>query len=329
MNLELISAGPLTTVQDAGRIGYAARGFRACGAADAYAMRAANALAGNADDGAAVLEMTLMGGELRFDGDALFALTGAEMPALLDGAPVPACTPLFARAGQRLKIGAARSGLRGYLAVYGGIDTPPVLGSRSTDLKCRIGGLAGRALRAGDILPIGAGDPAARWAQIRARGADRPLGGARAPARPWRFLGQQRLPLFRTVPGPQADAFTAAGQAAFVHGVYALTADCDRMACKLSGPGIETRHGSDIVSDGIVAGSVQVSANGQPIVMLADHQTTGGYAKIATVISADLPALAQLRPGEKLAFCYVTAAQAVAAARAQAGVLNKIKERMQ
>ena len=303
MNLHVISPGPLTTVQDAGRTGYAARGFRTCGAADGYAMRTANLLAGNPQAaGAAVLEMTLQGGKYQFDGDAVFALAGADMPAALDGRPVPAYTPLLARAGQVLAIGAARSGLRGYLAVFGGVDTPPVLGSRSTDLKCRMGGLDGRALKAGDVLPIGAAPAMVeqRWQQICAKGANRPLGTARTPARPWRFLGGRKLPLFRAVPGPQADAFTAVGQAAFVHGVYALTADCDRMACKLQGPQIETVDGSDIVSDGIVAGSVQVSANGQPIVMLADHQTTGGYAKIATVISADLSAMAQLRPGEKL-----------------------------
>ena len=306
MNLHVISPGPLTTVQDAGRTGYAARGFRTCGAADGYAMRTANLLAGNPQAaGAAVLEMTLQGGKYQFDGDAVFALAGADMPAALDGRPVPAYTPLLARAGQVLAIGAARSGLRGYLAVFGGVDTPPV-------------------------LPIGAAPAMVeqRWQQICAKGANRPLGTARTPARPWRFLGGRKLPLFRAVPGPQTDAFTAVGQAAFVHGVYALTADCDRMACKLQGPQIETVDGSDIVSDGIVAGSVQVSANGQPIVMLADHQTTGGYAKIATVISADLSAMAQLRPGEKLAFQYVTAAQAVAGARAQAAVLDKIRERM-
>ena len=303
MNLHVISPGPLTTVQDAGRTGYAARGFRTCGAADGYAMRTANLLAGNPQAAvAAVLEMTLQGGKYQFDGDAVFALAGADMPAALDGRPVPAYTPLLARAGQVLAIGAARSGLRGYLAVFGGVDTPPVLGSRSTDLKCRMGGLDGRALKAGDVLPIGAAPAMVeqRWQQICAKGANRPLGTARTPARPWRFLGGRKLPLFRAVPGPQTDAFTAVGQAAFVHGVYALTADCDRMACKLQGPQIETVDGSDIVSDGIVAGSVQVSANGQPIVMLADHQTTGGYAKIATVISADLSAMAQLRPGEKL-----------------------------
>lgn len=149
MNLHVISPGPLTTVQDAGRTGYAARGFRTCGAADGYAMRTANLLAGNPQAaGAAVLEMTLQGGKYQFDGDAVFALAGADMPAALDGRPVPAYTPLLARAGQVLAIGAARSGLRGYLAVFGGVDTPPVLGSRSTDLKCRMGGLDGRALKA-------------------------------------------------------------------------------------------------------------------------------------------------------------------------------------
>ena len=156
MNLHVISPGPLTTVQDAGRTGYAARGFRTCGAADGYAMRTANLLAGNPQAaGAAVLEMTLQGGKYQFDGDAVFALAGADMPAALDGRPVPAYTPLLARAGQVLAIGAARSGLRGYLAVFGGVDTPPVLGSRSTDLKCRMGGLDGRALLAADLRQRG------------------------------------------------------------------------------------------------------------------------------------------------------------------------------
>ena len=183
MNLYVISPGPLTTVQDAGRTGYAARGFRTCGAADDYAMRTANLLAGNPQAaGAAVLEMTLQGGKYQFDGDAVFALAGADMPAALDGRPVPAYTPLLARAGQVLAIGAARSGLRGYLAVFGGVDTPPVLGSRSTDLKCRMGGLDGRALKAGDVLPIGAAPAMVeqRWQQICAKGANRPL-ARRAP----------------------------------------------------------------------------------------------------------------------------------------------------
>lgn len=329
MSIRVLGTGPLTTVQDTGRKGFAAKGFRCCGAADGYALRLANLLAGNETDCPAVLEMTLRGGTFQFEQDTLFALAGAEMPAALNDAPVPYFAPVCAAAGSVLTVGTAKTGLRGYLAFYGGIDTPPVLGSRSTDLKCRMGGLEGRALRAGDVLPLRADGAAARqrWNALPQSFPLRDQSVCR-PARPWRFWGTKKYPLFRAVPGPQADAFTAKGQADFVRSVYTLTPDCDRMACKLRGTPLETVNGVDIVSDGIVAGSVQVSANGQPIVMLADHQTTGGYAKIATVIGADLPALAQLRPGEPLTFTYVTATQAVAAARQQAARLEQIRKRM-
>ena len=150
----------------------------------------------------------------------------------------------------------------------------------------------------------------------------------RSGAYPVRVLGAQTLPLLRAVAGPQDDAFTEAGQRSFTHSVYTLTPNCDRMACKLAGAAIEMKHGADILSDGIAAGSVQVSADGQPIVMLADHQTTGGYAKIATVISADLPALAQLRPGQRVCFDFVPPAQAVQAARRQAAVLRQVRNRL-
>ncbi len=331
MSITVLKPGPLTTVQDAGRIGHGAQGYRLCGAADGYAFRAANLLAGNGDDTMAALELTIMGGTFRFEEDTLFALAGAEMPAALDGAALPFFAPCLAPAGSVLTLGAAGDGLRAYLAVYGGIDTPPVLGSRSTDLKCGLGGLDGRALRTGDLLPVGrsAGQARRRWEEICRRGAEKPLGeNGRTVLRPWRFGGEQPLPLFRAVPGPQAGAFTAAGQAALVHGVYSLTADCDRMGCKLSGPVIEPKDGVDILSDGIVAGSVQISANGQPIVMLADHQTTGGYAKIATLCTVDVWAMAQMRPGQKLGFTYLTAGQAAEACRREAAKLQQIKERM-
>ncbi len=332
MSITVLKPGPLTTVQDAGRGGHAAQGYRFCGAADGYALRAANLLAGNRDAALPALEFTMLGGSLRFDADTLFALAGAEMPAALDGAAVPSFAPCFAPAGSVLTLGGAQGGLRGYLAVYGGIAVPAVLASASTDLKCRLGGVEGRALRAGDALPVGASaeEARARWAHLQRRGAARPLGeSGRRVLRPWRFRGEERLPLFRAVPGPQADAFTAAGRAAFVRGVYKLSADCDRMGCKLSGPPIETASGADILSDGIVSGSVQVSANGQPIVMLADHQTTGGYAKIATLCTVDVWAMAQMMPGQSAAFTYVSAAQAVDAFRREAAKLQRIKERMQ
>ena len=304
MSITVLDTVPLTTVQDAGRVGYAAQGYRSCGAADSYAYRLANALVGN-DPGAAVLESTLRGPALRFEADAVFSLTGAESPAALDGVPVPYYAPLLAKAGSTLKIGVAASGLRSYLAVGGGIATPPVLGSRATDVKCGIGGLKGRKLAKGDTLPTGVCDTAALWRIITAKHLDRPLRD-KAVCRGThsvRVQGAQTLPLLRTVPGPQDAAFTAQGLHDFT-------------------------HGADILSDGIVPGSVQISADGQPIVMLADHQTTGGYAKIATVISADLPALAQLRPGQRVCFTFVTPAQAVQAARQQAVLWQQVRNRL-
>ena len=145
---------------------------------------------------------------------------------------------------------------------------------------------------------------------------------------PMRVQGTQMLPLLRAVPGPQDAAFTVQGRQDFIHGIYTLTPDCDRMACKLAGTPLQMRRGADILSDGIVPGSVQVSADGQPIVMLADHQTTGGYAKIATVISADLPALAQLRPGQRVCFTFVTPSRAVQAARQQAALWQRVRDRL-
>lgn len=331
MSILVQSPGALATVQDAGRLGHAAQGYRSCGACDPYALQAANLLAGN-EPHAAALELTLTGGSYLFEEAAVFALAGAAMPAALNGTPVPRYCPLYAAPGDTLTLGPAAEGLRCYLAVHGGIAVPPVLGSRSTDLKCRLGGFEGRALRAGDRLPVGCtqGQAADYWIAVRQRHADHPLGevSARHPTRAWRFVGGQRLPLVRAVPGPQAERFSAAAHAALLHGCYTLTADSDRMGCKLQGPALEAPQGVDILSDGIVAGSVQVSANGQPIVMLADHQTTGGYAKIATVMGADLPTLAQLRPGDALCFDYVTPAQAVQAARKQGATLQQIRERM-
>lgn len=213
MSITVLDPGPLTTVQDAGRVGYAAQGYRSCGAADGYTYRLGNVLVGN-DPGAAVLECTLRGAALRFETDTVFALTGAESPAALDSTPIPYYAPLLAKAGSVLQMGAAKTGLRSYLAVGGGIATPPVLGSRATDVKCGIGGLEGRKLTAGDTLPIGSCDTAALWQAITAKRLDRPLrdkavcGGLH----PMRVQGTQMLPLLRAVPGPQDAAFTVQGR---------------------------------------------------------------------------------------------------------------------
>ena len=322
----ILFPGPLSAVQDMGRTGCAAQGYPECGACDKYALALGNLLCGNPETAAAV-EMTLAGATVQFEQDAIIALTGAACTPTLSNQPVPLYTPVRVHAGETLETGVFSAGLRGYLCVQGGIDTPPVLGSRSTDTKCRIGGHDGRALQKGDTLPIGKAPTG--YDLNRAMRAARTLA-----EKPWllrprtahAWLGDQVIPLLRAVPGPQDDAFTPEGLRAFFSGLYAVTPDSNRMGVKLSGPAAETKHGSDILSDGIVEGSVQISANGQPILMLTDHQTTGGYAKIATVIAPDLSAAAQLRPGEAVAFRPVDVQTAVRLCRETAQQLQKIKE---
>ena len=324
--MNILYPGPLSAVQDMGRAGHAAQGYPECGACDKYALALGNLLCGNPETAAAI-EMTLAGTTVQFEQDAIIALTGAACTPTLSNQPVPLYTPVRVRAGDTLETGAFSAGLRGYLCVQGGIDTPPVLGSRSTDTKCRIGGHDGRALQKGDTLPIGktpAGYDLNRAMRAARTLAEKPWLLRPRTAHAW--LGDQVIPLLRAVPGPQDDAFTPDGLRAFFSGLYAVTPDSNRMGVKLSGPAAETKHGSDILSDGIVEGSVQISANGQPILMLADHQTTGGYAKIATVIAPDLSAAAQLRPGEAVAFRPVDVQTAVRLCRETAQQLQKIKE---
>ena len=324
--MNILFPGPLSTVQDMGRTGHAAQGYPECGACDKYALALGNLLCGNPETAAAI-EMTLAGATVQFEQSTVVALTGAVCAPTLDGKSIPLNAPVRIPAGATLETGMFTAGLRAYLCVQGGVDVSSVLGSRSTDLKCRIGGVEGRALRKGDHLPIGKAAPgfdfnrAARVADLL---ADRPWLLRPRTAHAW--LGEQVIPLLRAVPGPQDEAFTSEGLHAFFSGLYAVTPDSNRMGVKLSGPAASTRNGSDILSDGIVEGSVQISANGQPILMLADHQTTGGYAKIATVIAPDLSAAAQLRPGEPAAFRPVTVQKAVSLCRETAQQLRYIKE---
>ena len=319
MALEILQPGALSTVQDMGRRGYQSQGFQESGACDKYSMRLSNLLVGNLDgeSGAAVVEFTLRGGEIRFTSPEVFSLTGADMEPLLNGTLVPMYEPICAKEGDVLTLSLARAGLRTYLAVYGGVDVPLVMGSRSTNLKCRLGGFQGRALKKGDILPTGKSieEVSAFWKSIQGKGqgalpmAEQPL--LHRPSTPKRYYGTEEYVLLRAVEGPQIQAFTEEGIKTFLRNPYRLSSDCDRMACRLEGPVIDMNQGADIISDGIVEGSVQVSASGLPMVMMADHQTTGGYAKIATVISTDIPALAQLRPGDWVTFQFVTPQEAV------------------
>lgn len=334
--LEILSAGPMTTVQDLGRQGFGDKGYRRCGACDKYAMRLANLLAWNVaeKDNRPVLEFTLSGGKIRFLKTCLFALTGGDMEPKLDGKPIPMYGTVLARDGEVLELGIAKSGLRTYLAVHGGIDVPKVMGSCSTDTICKIGGFGGNALQAGDRLKIGAKKKEAEkvFLILREKQAGfvltEDLFWIKSASFRYRSMGQDLIPVLRTVPGPQDDAFTEEAMDVFGRSVYRVGMDSNRMACRLNGPILEAKQGYDIVSDGIVEGSVQVSANGQPMVMLADHQTTGGYAKIGTVVSFDLSAIAQRKPGEAIGFCFVSPKEAVDIYRLEEKKLGWLREKL-
>ena len=234
--------------------------------------------------------------------------------------------PVFAPAGAVLELGTATDGLRGYIAVAGGIDVPPLLGSRATDLKTRLGGFEGRALAAGDALTVRETANPEVLQRTLANRAKRLEVALLHPGTPQGWLGGAAMPVLRAVPGPQDEAFTEAAFSALAKGIYTVSADSNRMAARLSGPRLEAMRGVDILSDGIVEGSVQVSADGQPIVMLADHQTTGGYAKIATVLPCDISALAQARPGEPVRFRLVSRDAGIAAMRVARARWTRLRE---
>ena len=312
--LEVVQPGLCTTVQDLGRPGFQRYGVPASGPMDEWGLRVANALVGNAPADA-VLEVTGVGPVLRIRGELILAVAGAEFVLGLDGQPVSPFAAFTAREGQVLTFGECRSGVRAYLAAAGGIDVPPVMRSRSTCLSGRYGGLGGRALREGDVLPIHVPDAGTR-PDARA--------GARFLPRRLRPRPAPHLEL-RVVLGPQEDAFTAEGIATFLGCEYRVTAHADRMGCRLDGPPIAHVKGADIISDAIASGAIQVPGDGKPIVLLADRQTTGGYTKIGAVIRPDLPALAQARAGDRVRFRQVGLAEAHAAVAAFAAGLREVQ----
>jgi biotin-dependent carboxylase-like uncharacterized protein len=299
--IAVLKPGLLTTVQDAGRPGHRASGLPVAGAMDRLAFALANALAGN-PPGAAALEMTLLGGTFRFERPGYVGVCGADMQPRLNGTPVAPASGFPVLAGDLLAFGAARDGCRTYLSPAGGIDVAPLLGSRSTYVRGALGGFGGRALRAGDLLPVGPTPWARRRPRALAPGLVLPCGGAVT---------------LRVLPGPQDDLFHSEGLATFFGAAYEVGNRNDRMGYQLEGPPIRHLRGPDIVSDALCPGAVQVPGSGRPIVMMADAQTTGGYAKIATVIGPDLRLLAQARIGDAVRFAACGEEEALEALRAE------------
>jgi len=284
-------AGPQSTVQDLGRRGSLRVGIPPSGPMDREAFLLANRLVGNADD-AAGIECTLIGPRLQFPDERWVAITGAAMPATLNGQRVPRWGAFQVEAGDVLRLGAAETGVRAYVAISGGIDTPPVLGSRATYLRGGLGGWQGRALRKGDALPLG---PAS--------------GGGPAAVRERHIPDYGREPVVRVVLGPQDDRFMARGIETLFAAPYEMTQQSDRMGARLRGGRVEHARGHDIVSDGVPLGGIQVVGDGQPIVLMADRQSTGGYTKIGTVCSFDVGRVSQVKPGQRLSFQRVTVAE--------------------
>ncbi|KPC77071.1 hypothetical protein ADL26_03960 [Thermoactinomyces vulgaris] len=289
--IRVLSPGLLTTVQDLGRPGFQRFGVSVGGALDAVALQLGNILVGNPPE-AAGLEMTLQGPVLEAETDLLIAITGADLGARLAGKPVPLWKSLWWRKGELLTVRGKPLGARAYLSVAGGVDVPILLGSRSTYLTAGMGGWRGRSLRQGDRLPVGSSH-----GQVATEGRLLP-----PSCRP---VYRQGAPI-RVILGPHQDAFTTEALEAFFNTPYTVTPQMNRMGVKLDGVPLTHVKGADILSGAVTCGSIQVPADGQPILLLAERQTTGGYAQIATVSTVDLPQIAQALPGDRLRFQPVT-----------------------
>ncbi|MCF6509271.1 biotin-dependent carboxyltransferase family protein [Blastococcus sp. MG754426] len=278
--LTVLAPGPFATVQDAGRTGWASIGVPRSGAADRPAAALANRLVGN-DPAAAVVEATAGGLRVRAERTLLVAVTGAPVPVVVDGRPAPFAAPTTLRPGAVLALGTPRVGLRSYLAVRGGIDVPPVLGSRSTDT---LSGLGPPALAAGRRLPVGG------------------LAGEEPVVDVAPVAGPPERPVLRLLPGPRRDWFDGAAWPALISGAWEVAADSDRVGLRLAGPRLRRARDGELASEGLVPGALQVPPDGAPVLFLADHPVTGGYPVLAVVVTADLPVAAQLRPGDRVRF---------------------------
>lgn len=310
MSITILNPGLLTTVQDFGRIGYQQFGVPVSGVVDPRAMSIANILVDNPED-EAVLECTMLGPQIRFDAPNAIAITGGDLGPTIDNQPIPNYAAIRVEAGQVLRFAGLRSGCRAYIAFAGGLDIAPVMGSRSTYMKAKIGGVEGRKLQKDDVIKFRKPNPDLRGLNIRHISPE--------------FVPRLEYKI-RVVLGPQDDMFTEHGIGTFLSESYVVTPEFDRMGCRLDGEIIEHKGESgDIISDGIAFGAIQVPTAGKPIIMLSDRQTTGGYTKIANVISADFRILAQLKAGDRVRFAQVSVAAAQDALLTQRAALKTLR----
>lgn len=295
MNAVVIRSGFQTSVQDLGRAGFRQFGVSTSGALDPFALRVANLLVEN-EEGATGLEITLGGLQLRFEDDRIVAWCGGEFDVQIGSRALPAGHVARLQAGEESKFGRAQSGCRCWLAISGGIDVPAVLGSRSTDLRASFGGLEGRALRDGDILPL------CTWP-----GSAIPTTAVSSWTGPHDWVSPaKQYPVLRFVRGVDWDRFSASALQRFTSEVFAVSPDSDRMGARLEGPELKREKETDLISEAVAPGTIQVPPGGKPILLLGDCQTIGGYPKIAHVITVDLGIAAQLRAGDNVRFSEVS-----------------------
>lgn len=310
MGIRVLKGGMMTTVQDLGRNGYQSQGFSVAGVMDVRSFKIANLLLDNPEN-EAVLEFTLIGPTLEFTSATIIAITGGDFQPTINGEPAPMYTAIYMNKGDILKFGSARTGSRGYIAFSSYLEIPVVMGSRCTNMKSKIGGFKGRKLQAGDYINF----------RIKRR---------YLPFFLSRKLEQdnfdQDSATLRVVMGPQDSKFSKKGIETFLTSEYTVTSEFDRMGCRLDGAYIAPKESSDIISDGIAFGSIQVPAHGKPIILLADRQTTGGYAKIATVASVDIPKIVQRKTDHKLRFEAITVQEAQALYLEEQNELDKMRK---
>lgn len=306
--IQIISPGLFTTVQDLGRNGYQSLGVPVSGAMDSYSLRVANKLVGN-DPGSAGLEITVIGPTIKFLAEQLISITGADISPSVDGSPVPCWKALRIASGSELTFGEMRNGMRSYIAFAGGIDVPLVMESRSTYVTGRFGGLDGRKLEENDVLSTIDNLDNSDVFQMPDNFVPKVYGSDHS---------------VRVVLGPQSDEFDDKAIDLLVNSTFTISIDADRVGYRLEGPIISHKSGPDIVSQGNTLGAIQVSGDGVPTILMADRGTAGGYAKIATVISADIPILAQALPGDEIGLSVVEIDDAVRALRDQESYIESI-----
>ena len=339
MSIRVLSPGWLTSVQDSGRIGHAAIGVGRAGAMDDVALRLANALVGNAEN-AAALEITLRGPRLRFDSDALIALTGAVIEARCATQEVPSWRPVWIQAGSELDLGGMRRGARSYLAIAGGIDVAPALGSCSTDINAVLGPYGGRGLIAGDEVSIGR-TAAERLSPSSIALGRRPSGNDgeheavvaahwSLDPQPW-FDARGDLPV-TLARGSHFENLDASSRRALFASEFRVGNESNRVGYRLETAKLRLQAPLELISEGVVPGTMQLPPNGNPIVLMAEAPTTGGYPRIGMVATVDLPRLAQRRPGDHVRFVETSLADAqtryLQRERALAALIHTITERL-